>query len=227
MQTWVGAMVICLNCLSPLRAFFMYLKEIGACFGKLFWQKKLWRSRGRNTDENYTSVDNEERSVMDDSMLNTPDSTSSQREIFSRDRGTIEAETESQSSLLPGFIKIRFFFHQTQALFKFSVTSESTGVSDLLKEIIIGIFNFKVDGESYRIVWCPFQGLYPVGKSMLKTALAAYVVAIVILFNVFAELIRKLTGIDQCASVSEQGRRFDIRLVNCSVPLILLSYSTL
>ena len=230
-HTWFWFIALAAGPLYVL--FFMYLKEIGAFVRVLILPKRFGKGRTSNTDENYVSFDNDERNMNDSSVDRMSDSESNQRRDLLRplsltNTRTTETVPESQSNLISGFIKILFFFYQTQALFKVSVRNEGFHKAlELVKDILTGIFNFKVDGESSKIVWCPIKGLHPVGKSMLKATFVAYVVILVLLFKAFAVMVRKVKGLRQDIAASERRNKFELRLVNCSIQFILLGYNTL
>ena len=213
--------------------FFMYLKEIGAFLRALFLPKKFRHRRSLNID-NYASLGNEDKNGNDDDGVHsTSDTGSIERRNFLKpllptNTRTIKMVSESQSSLISGLIKILFFFYQTQALFKVSVTGEGFLYAlELSKDIITSFFNLKVDGKSSKIVWCPIKGLHPAGRSLLKATFVAYVVTLVILLKAFAVMVRKFKGLCQDTAASEQRNKFELRLVNCSIQFILLGYNTL
>ena len=104
-------------------------------------------------------------------------------------------------------MEILFFFY----FFRVTVSSQSgRNFSDSIEDICASIFNFKVDGESYEIRWCPVEGLDGIGKSLSKAAFIGHVAAPVILLKDLAVMIRKCMRYLGYKSPSERGKRFEV-----------------
>ena len=193
---------------------FMYMKEIVHCLKKLFGVRKAVQR-----DRKYCSLQAEEYDFEAIVALSS--------DAIARSSTNKEAQEVRDKAYLSGFIKIAFFFYQTQSLLNMSFGSKQrvTGTLGAFREVISDIFNLKINAVYHnRTSLCPFTGLQPVTKELLKLL---FIICIVVLFGITGLIyeIYKLKIKDK--NNKQAGSHFRMRILCSWIQILLLGYARL
>ena len=174
-------------------------------------------------DMNCTLVENETLQFELDPLTNNINMESVEGEPLQfRYQGALEfPEEKADSNLFSGFLKIIIFFYQTSVLYKVYNEGKSHDSIHLLQEIISTLCNLRTDGHfSQGLSWCPFDGLTPVPKLLLKTAFTFYLFVAIFVLILVSKIFKHFRN-------DEYVRAHNSRLYCCMLRVLLVAYSSI
>ena len=191
--------------------FFMYMKEIILCIGKILNLRSMLQFRSKKND------------------LHTPlmqDEDSHARRIATVRENSKETAL-SDEILYSGLIKIIFLFYQIQALFNTSLLTRQH-VKEILwasREVISSIFNLKINGAYiHRASFCGFTREQAVSKEVLKLLFIIYIIVVFGIIGSLSECFRRRKKAPQNV---QSITPFQDRVVSSLLQTLLLGYSVL
>ena len=144
-------------------------------------------------------------------------------------QGNMSDSSDQDSCFSSGFVKILFFFYQTEILFKvYDPGSMKNTNLILIKSILLSTFNISPEGSYFSGFWCPFIGLTPVTKILFKACLQFVLFVLIGILFTFDMAYQKLKFyICPNNSNKKSSMPFFLRLQCCILQIIVFGYSTM
>ena len=195
----------------------MYIKELSKVIKILFIWPFTRKMKQRNLQRPLLGEDNKQ--------LNSPWSIKTDNP----QKKTSYPENH-YSCFSSGLIKIVFFFYQIAVLCKVGEYNMiKDHVLNALSSFVLSVFNLSPEGSHAAEYWCPFVGLTPLTKTLVK---GSFPILLLVLAGVIYVLLFMSTSLKSFLFSSSglsqtTGRAVLTRVQGCILQIIILGYSTL
>ena len=214
-KIWFWVIFICAGMIYVI--ILMYIEEICQCLAKVLNLRKALKGGEQMNDL---------RTPLLSSQGSKAERIVSLASVTERSC-TKESTAMEDKCLYSGLVKILFFFYQIQTLFSLTTGPNKNvkGISWVLQLIISDFFNFKIDAIYHnRVSLCPFTGLQPVTKELLKVLFIVQMIIIVGTIGFLSEIYKRKR---KTPENNQKIIAFQTRIFCSLLRMLLLGYTGL